>query len=431
MESIYKSGMKKLFISVGLAAAGTAGLHAAILDPETKDWTVAATLRGFYDDNYTTSSSKRASIGFEINPSFSYNAPFQQTELGVRYTYGLYYFQDRSSRSQNPIDQTHQFDLWIDHAFNPRWDLNFAESATISQDPPLTDKASATTRRVSGDNLANNATISVHTDWTRLFSTLVSYNNSYTRYANRTPGVGPGGSVIPSLAGLLDRLDQTINLEGQWKVSPTTQAKAGYMFEAVNYLGDEVVAVNPITLAQYKSSLRDSYSHFVYAGVSHSFLENLNGMIKAGAQYITYPNDPANTTSFGPYADASLVYTYRPGGYIQAGFTQARNATDVVQLDTKGHITRDQESSVLYASISQPLTPRLVGSGVMHYQHSIYEGGGFDGQSADFYNLGLNLNYTFARHFSSDLGYNFDYYTSNADGHYTRNRIYLGFTATY
>jgi hypothetical protein len=49
-----------------------------------------------------------------------------------------------------------------------------------------------------------------------------------------------------------------------------------------------------------------------------------------------------------------------------------------------------------------------------------------------FYNLGLNLAYTISTHFSADIGYNFDYLQSGVAGRdYTRNRVYLGITATY
>ena len=57
---------------------------------------MAASLRGFYDDNYTTAhTGKQGSLGFEVNPSFNLNLPLQQTEIGLRYNYGLYYYQKR------------------------------------------------------------------------------------------------------------------------------------------------------------------------------------------------------------------------------------------------------------------------------------------------------------------------------------------------
>ena len=119
--------MKKFFVSVGLATVGTASLH-AVYAPDmgssivaTKLWTVSGTLRGFFDDNYTTASSGRGSYGFEVSPSLALNVPLQQTELGMRYTYGLYYYQDRQEQGQDPLDMTHQLDLWVAHAFNERW----------------------------------------------------------------------------------------------------------------------------------------------------------------------------------------------------------------------------------------------------------------------------------------------------------------------
>src|ERR1035438_5156867 len=100
--------MKKFFVSLGLAAAGTASLHAAYT-PDSQDnskmWSLSATLRGFYDNNYTTTPKKHGSAGVEASPSFSLNMPLQQTEIGLRYTYGLYYYQQRENNGQKPIDQ--------------------------------------------------------------------------------------------------------------------------------------------------------------------------------------------------------------------------------------------------------------------------------------------------------------------------------------
>ncbi len=80
-------------------AIGTVGLQAAYAPDAGADaskiWDVSATLRGFYDDNYLTSNKKQDSIGFEVSPSFSLNMPLQQTEIGLKYTYGLYYYQKR------------------------------------------------------------------------------------------------------------------------------------------------------------------------------------------------------------------------------------------------------------------------------------------------------------------------------------------------
>src|SRR6185369_7963359 len=159
--------MKKFFVSVGLAAAGTASLHAFdLLGTENdKIWTISGTLRGFYDDNYNTSHHKVSSTGFEIRPEFELSAPLEQTEISLRYNYALLYYLRREQNHQNPIDQSHQFDLWIDHAFNPRWDLTFDDTFTVSQEPSLSTSPTVVNQRVGGSNIGNSATISLHTDW--------------------------------------------------------------------------------------------------------------------------------------------------------------------------------------------------------------------------------------------------------------------------
>ena len=426
--------MKKIFVSIGLAAAGTASLHAFdLLGTENdKIWNVSASLRGFYDDNYLTTPHKSSSLGFEVNPSFELNAPLPQTQISLRYNYGLYYYQKREQNHQNPIDQTHQFDLWIDHAFDPRWDLQVEDSVTVAQDPALTTSPTAVAQRVSGNNLANTANLNLHTDWSQRLSTLVSYQNTFYLYDNSGADTNSLPNVNASYVGLLNRVEQTMGLEGQWHFSPTTVGSVGYKLGLVNYTGDEIIAYDPVSEKFYKSDSRDNYSHYGYAGVQHDFLENLTGEAKVGVQYTDYYNDPSATSSLGPYADMSLVYTYAPGGYAQIGFTETRNATDTVNVDSSGHITQDQESSVLYASINHPITPKLTGSLVGHYQYSTYNNGEFGDQSSSFYNLGLDLTFAFNRHFSAEAGYYFDYYTTPVPGqNYTRNRLYLGVTASY
>lgn len=189
--------MKKLFVYLGLATAGSASLHAAYA-PDSQDnsklWSLSSTLRGFYDDNYTTTPQKHGSVGVEASPSFSLNMPLQQTEIGLKYTYGMYYYQQRQNNGQNPIDQTHNFDLWLDHAFNSSWEARLEDTLAVQQDPSLTAVGSDTAQRVEGNNIGNTANVSLHTDWTREFSTLLNYQNTFVSYessgGNTTPPYG-------------------------------------------------------------------------------------------------------------------------------------------------------------------------------------------------------------------------------------------------
>jgi hypothetical protein len=423
--------MKKILVSLGLAAAGSASLHAAYA-PDSSDnskmWSLSATLRGFYDDNYTTQPKKHGSFGFEASPSFGLNMPMQQTEIGLRYTYGLYYYQTRERNGQKPIDQTHQFDVWLDHAFTPRWEGRIEDTVTVAQEPGLlTPGAAGTAQRISGNNVANTFTAALNTDWTRELSTALSYRNAFYDYQN-----SGGTAANPSYAGLLNRVEQNFGLELQWHITAETTGLVGYNLGLVNFTGNEIIAQTAAPITTYRSNSRDNLSHSGYVGIKHNFLENLVGKLQAGAEYTTYYNDPSSTSSWGPEGNASLIYTYASGSSAQVGVTESRNATDTIQMNTNGQITQDQESTVVYGSINHELTPKLLGSLIGQYQYSTFHNGQFNSRSAQFYNAGLNLAYTFTRHLSSELGYNFDWYTSAVPGqNYTRNRVYLGVTATY
>ena len=437
--------MKKFFVSMGLAVAGTVSLHATYapdLGPmsASKIWNVSATLRGFYDDNYDTANSSlnpRGSYGFEVSPQIMLAVPLQQTELWLRNTYAMTYYQEREELGQSAVDQSEQLDLWVDHAFTERWQAKLLDTFVVAQQPQLVNTVPTSYPfRVNGSNIRNTATITLNTDWTRLFSTSLSYQNSFYDYQNSGANIADVTSGNgASLAGLLNRVEQTVSLNFNWLVAPETTAFFGGSFEQVNYTGDEPIASNPsgIGPAIYYSDNRDSRSYFGYVGVQHNFLPNLNVSAKAGVQYTENYNDPVGSPSVAPYAVLSAVYTYCPGSYAQIGFTEAQNATDVASVNpTNGKITQYQQSTVVSASLNHLITPKLLGSIIGSWQYSTFQEGQYNNQSDSYYTLGLNLSYTFNPHFSAEAGYNFNTIQSNINQRgYDQNIVYLGVTAAY
>src|SRR5687767_8237835 len=105
--------MKRIVASVGLVAVGATGLHAASYAPgltreeTSKPWSVSASLRGFYDDNYITAPSgfEEESFGFEISPTVAINLPMDRTYIGASYTYSLKFYADRDD---DPTDHQHE-----------------------------------------------------------------------------------------------------------------------------------------------------------------------------------------------------------------------------------------------------------------------------------------------------------------------------------
>jgi hypothetical protein len=434
--------MKKIFVSIGLAAAGAAGLPSAFAQgmeagAAPKIWNVAASLRGFYDDNYTVVQNKTGSFGFELTPSISANIALQQTDIGVKYTFGMYYYLQRAENGITPLDYTHQGDIWIDHAFNERFKMTAADTLVVAQDPKLVD--GGTTTRVSGNNVANHATLTLNSEWTRQFSTATHYGNNLVVYqggnvsTNNTP---PGAS--PSTAALLNRMEQNFGTDFQWHFQPETMGFIGYNFSWVHYTGNAQIALPYIPPSgppiPYYSDSRDSRTHYGYVGLSKTFSPNLSGSIRVGVSDTDLYNDPvSDQNTLAPYADINATYTYMPGCYVQAGFTQDQNATDVVSPGPNGQLTQYQESSTFYATWNHQLTTKLSSSVVSQYQYSSYKDGAYSGSTGDStVSAGLHLNYQFDRHFSANAGYDFSelFSTINGRGN-SRNVVYLGLGANY
>jgi hypothetical protein len=436
--------MKKIAISVGLVAVGTVGLHADDITTAglnsmqtSKIWSVSGTLRGFYDSNYNTASSgspsDRSSYGFEVSPSISLNVPLNQTDIGAKYTYGLYYYQDRESQGQDPIDQTHQFDFWVNHAFTESWQTSLQDSFVVAQDPELLN--AGTPLRVEGNNINNIASIKLDTQWTRLLGSELGYQNTFVDY--EASGFD-SSTDSASYAGTLNRVENLVWLDLNWQLTPTLKPLVGYKLGFVNYTGNEQLnnaLDNSAGIVSFSDN-RDNYSQYFYVGVEYDPLANLTISLQAGIQYVDYYNPAAglaSTSQVAPYADLSATYTYLPGSYAQAGFTQTQSATAVASPNmTSGQITESQNTSTIYGSVNHQFSPMLIGSVIGKIQYSTFNEGAFDNQSQTWYSLGLNLSYNFSNHFSAETGYNYDYLTSNVPGqNYNRDRVYLGVTATY
>jgi hypothetical protein len=174
----------------------------------------------------------------------------------------------------------------------------------------------------------------------------------------------------------------------------------------------------------------------MYVGVTHTFAPNLVFSGRFGAQYSDYYNDPQQNSEWNPYGNLSLTYTYQPGCYAEIGFNESMNATDEVSVNNNpngnGSITLSQQSSVIYGSINHQITPKLMGSLIGQVQFSSFNGGTYDGDVDDLYSTGIHFSYAFNRHFSADIGDNYDQLNSKVQGRgYSRNEVYAGVTATY
>jgi len=439
--------MKKIAVTIGLAAIGAANIHAAYAPDRTgdKDWSVSATLRGFYDDNFAAVGvNPRGSFGGELTPQFQIVKPYTQTELGLRYIYALYYYEGRDHLNQDPYDQNHSVNLWLDHVFNEKWETKLSDNIYVSQDPQLLSSGSAATTlpyRADGNYINNIASASVHTDWTRRFGTVLTYNNSLYTYdqtgsqsvSNIVNGAGP------SYAGEFDRIDQSVTLDLQWHASTETILGLGYTFDWTDFNGNEAVSTNILNKSVVYSDGRNSYTHTMYLSYQHNLTDTLKFTAMGGAQINDSYNDPNQKSSpASPYADISATYLYAPGSSLQFGFTHSLNTSYLPIINgytsstNNGSISEYQESSTVYVNVNHQITPKLVALVGARYQNSAFQEGPVANQSENYYSVVANLNYSITHHWSVEIGYNYDQVESlQAGSSYSRNRYEIGVTGSY
>jgi len=418
--------MKKIIASAGLVAVSTAGLQAAApgLSPmeSTKPWSISATLRGFYDDNYTAihKSDEEESFGIELRPAVALNIPLDQTLLGASYVYSMRWYE---ARENNSADHTHEVTLFANHRFSQRYGVDVRNAFIYSQEPTQVDDEGAVTTflRTDADAFRNRANIEFDAQLTDLVGLGLGYGNNWYDYDQ--DGFG-------SRSALLDRMEHHFRIDGRWHARENLFASLGYGLTFMDYTSDDAFNVIGTT-----GDDRDSVSHKVYVGAEQQVSTQFKVSARVGGQYTDF--DKLDGDELSPYAEVTGTYNYLPGSYLQFGFLHDRNATDRGNPDRDGDVVTDQQSSSLFASITHRITPRLDGSIIGRFQRSEFQNGGLDGDIDNFLMLGLNLEYRFNPNWSTEVGYNFDRLDSDVGTDeggprsFTRNRIYAGVRATY
>jgi len=412
--------MKKLFLSVGAVALGTAGLKAAGTSYPigygstdlSQPWSVALTLRGFYDDNYLTapdhSPAKRDSFGFSISPSASVGMSQGQTDAGIKYTFGAYYYEDRND---DEWDLRHMVDAFVSHDFSSRLNVYANDSFLYTSEPDLWE--GGTPYRSEWSYWRNNAQLNCTYYITEMLGVVLGYANSYYDYEQE--GIG-------SYSSLLDRWEHLGLLNLRWQVQPQTVAVVGYNFGYIDFISDDPIAPG------VPADTRNSYNHYFYVGADHNFMPQLTGGARLGMLYAYFPNNDLDDDQWAPYGELSLRYRYGTYSYLDMGLQQKFTQTDVY--------ANNSSSTVLFGAVHQAITPKLIASVVGRYQYSEFNGRipgqvNYDGKHENWFSVGVNLAYEFDRHLSAEVGYSFDKLDSNARSDYDRNRVYLGVRVAY
>lgn len=437
--------MNKLVAAVGLAALGASSVHAQTtpgLTPNmAKPWAATLTLRGFFDDNLNTQPNPGNNVfGIEASPSLSYQIAGPQTHFSAGYVYSFKLYDHAPIGQTQKYDQTHVFNLALEHAFSERQQLVLGDSFVVGQEPDFlrSGQSLATAQRISGDNIRNTGSIAFKDQFTRLFGIEVGYNNAFYDYHDRLQDISAFNDD-PSPSGLLDRIEHTVHLDSRWVIQPETVGVFGYQFRWADYTGNEPIALTTdfvdFPSGQIVSSDRNYREHYVYVGVDQTFSPQLQVSARVGARYIDFYNDPTGSgNGWGPYAMLNLTWTYAQDSYLQFGLSQDISTTDLAAA-TSGAIstfTTSQETTVVYGSLNHRFTPRLRGSVIGTFQYGTFMGGLADNLAEKDYLIGVNLNYQLIQNLSAEIGYNYDRLDSDLPGRtFDRNRVYIGVTAGY
>ncbi|MGA2661611.1 MAG: outer membrane beta-barrel protein [Verrucomicrobiota bacterium] len=432
--------MKRIVASVGLVALGTSGLQAdtasSLTSESTKPWSVSATLRGFYDDNFNSAPNAisvphRGTFGFEVSPAIMLSWPWEQTTVNLGYVYSFKDYQFKPIGNTDSVDMTHSFNVSLDHTFNELYRASVNDSFVIGQEPDFLRAGNtySTFQRLSGSNIRNYGNATLDGKLTPLLGFEIGYGNAFYDYAADQP-------LFANPAGVLNRIEQSVHLDSRRQFTPTTVGVVGYQFADTDYTaGQQLLASDPSIV----SNSRNNRGHYGYVGIDETFRPDLTGSVRVGARYTDYYNDPTASDNVSPFVQLSLRWRYGAGSYVEAGFTHDRVPTDLVGGVTAPggtSLTLDSETSAVYATVNHRLAPNLYGNLTGQFQDSDYNGGLFNNFTDHFYTFGASLEYRVSNYLSTQLGYNYDRLESNIPASieprsFDRNRVFLGFTASY
>ncbi len=472
--------MNKVIAAVGLTVLSGAFAQAQYApglgaNEQAKDWTLAASLRGFYDDNYLTQPSsfvtaggvvhpRIASWGTEAIPSAAWNHSVETSLMSVSYVYDVRWYENHST-----VDQTHQLNAGYQREFSERYKIGLTESFVVAQEPTVIDPSVISSPlRVEGDNIRNTGTASFTDSLTKSLDLHLGYNNTlyaYPQLADSVIGYPFRGPVYgaytgqPSRSALLNRMEQLATLDLSWKLTDVTTAKVGYQFGETAYTSQEYINYPYGGGSGYapppgysgppfkgdRSDVRNSYSHYAFLGVDHNFTSQFMGSIRAGGEYIDYYKNvdqygnSAPNSVVSPYVDASIADQYQNGCNVQLGVRHVHNATDVVgapgDTATGGTIpVVDEETTAVYLSDTHKLTEKLTATILGQAQLSSFNapGSSYDSEKDAFFILQIKFAYAFSPWLSAEAGYDYNRLKSDlADRSYTRDFMYVGVRATY
>jgi hypothetical protein len=360
--------------------------------------TLSLSVIGGYDDNVNASSA-----GGSASSTGGSGSAYTNGSVGLSWTFGdprtqvslttgggaIYYFE------RGDYNPTAYVGLSLMHQANRRMRINLSVFASYQSQPDLsTDLGS---NQQLGSYVHSADTISLSYVWAPRFSTVSSYTFDLLKYD------GSAGS-------LLNRIDQTFGEQFRYLLWPTTAVSAEYRFGIINY----------------ESAPLDSTTHFLLAGLDHTFTKRLNAVLRGGVEL---RSSESNGFEASPYFESTLTYILRHNGSVIW-----TNSYSIEESGTPGGSSSPSFRTGL--TLNYGFTARVSASLALYYVHRENQSGSsFSGPSSteDDIDLGPTIRYLINRSLSASLGY---HYTQVESGSgiglsYSRNNYFAGLSFNF
>jgi putative salt-induced outer membrane protein YdiY len=352
---------------------------------------VTVGLRGGYDDNVlTTTVNPQGSWFTNLNIGLSYKAGNPRTQIDLAAGGGITYYYDHPG--ERDYDLNANLSLAITHKATPRLTLAASMYATYQVDPGFDINVGLNRR--SGNYFYTTDRFSVAYQWAPRFSTVTSYTFGAVKYENSNVGA------------IEDRFEHTFGNEFRFLLLPTTSLIGEYRF----------------MVEQYEDAPRDSTSHFLLAGVDHSFSPRFSISARGGVEFRNY--DDAGSRS-SPYFEGTLDYALN-----QRTTIRWTNRYSIEEPDVAVSQSRKTFRTGLQATYGA--TARITATAGLFYQHDDNESFArgpvaTPAFTEDSISLALGIRYAITRNFALEAGYNHTEVLSDiALREYSRNRYFIG-----
>jgi Putative beta-barrel porin 2 len=364
-----------------------------------------------FDEKMPFSVTIASSVGWDSNmntsPDHEQESGYWQNGISVYYPMGdrrnhfligahysnIYYFDPAPGTEDVYHNARLTFDFSRD--LSPRMAITDSFYLAYEAEPDMLIGMSAN-RRVN-QYLYGYNNLALSYAWTRRFSTVTSYTLTGIWYED-------------DLYKNEDHLSHIFGQQFRYSLSRTTTLTLDYRFQWNNYDNNDDA---------------DSTTHYILAGVDHSFSPQLTGSLRVGAQIRNYEGPVGTSTA--PYLEGAINYKAGKNTilrwYNYLGFDDAELAGFGETYSYHTGLTIDHK-----------LTERLTGSLSLNYVHSEFSDSpdGLNDFSDDVFAGSVGLDFRVWRNISLNGSYWYTMNSSDSDiREYDRHRVSFGISATF